>query len=76
MVANMLGVRANAYFYIAWQISILLLAIPRFTTMSLLAECSYNSDELKRNTKRAAKFIFLLLLAAITGVFLFGNTFS
>lgn len=73
MVANVLGVRANAYFYIAWQISMLLLAIPRFTTMSLLAECSYSSDELRGNVKRAAKFIFLLLLAAITGVFLFGR---
>lgn len=73
MVINMLGAETNAYFYIAWQISVLLLAVPRFTSMSLLAEGTYNREELRKNTKRAAKFIFILLGAAIIGIFLFGK---
>ncbi len=42
MVINVLGAETNAYFFIAWQISVLLLAIPRFTSISLLAEGSHN----------------------------------
>jgi O-antigen/teichoic acid export membrane protein len=73
MVINVLGAETNAYFFIAWQISFLLLAIPRFTTISLLAEGSHNSEKLERDTKRAAKFIFLILIPAIAVIFLFGR---
>ena len=41
--------------------------------MSLLTESSYNPEELKRNAKRAAKFIFLILGTAIVAIFLFGK---
>ena len=73
MVINVLGAETNAYFFIAWQISVLLLAIPRFTSISLLAEGSHNHKEFKKDTIRAAKFIFILLGVAIIGVFLFGK---
>ncbi len=73
MVINVLGAKASAYFYIAWQISVLLLAVPRFTSISLLAEGSYNNEEFGRNVKRAFKFIFILLGIAIAGILLFGN---
>lgn len=73
MVINVLGAEANAYFYIAWQISMLLLTIPRFTSISLLAEGSYNSEELGRDVRRAFKFVFILLGVAIIGIFLFGK---
>lgn len=73
MVINVLGAEVNAYFYIAWQISVLLLAIPRFTSISLLAEGSYNSKELGRNVRRALKFIFILLGFAVTSLFLLGK---
>jgi len=73
MVINILGAEKNAYFFIAWQISMLLHAIPRWTSVSLLAEGSYNQEELRRNTKRATKFIFILLGAVIVGIFLFGK---
>jgi len=73
MVVNMLGAEANAYFFIAWKILVLLLAVPRFTLLSLLAEGAYNKKEVKRNTIRAVKFIFLLLGVAIVGIFLFGR---
>ena len=68
----MLGAEQNAYFFIAWAISGLLLVIPSATLHSLLAECSYGED-LKFNVLRAVKFIYLLLLPAIIFIFLFGN---
>ena len=73
MVINVLGAEQNAYFYIAWQISVLLLAVPRFTSISLLAEGSYNKEELRWNVTRALKFIFILLGIAIIGILLFGK---
>lgn len=73
IVINVLGAEANAYFYIAWQISMLLLAIPRFTSISLLAEGSHNSKELGRNVKRTLKFIFILLGVSVVGLFIFGK---
>ena len=73
MVINVLGAERNAYFFIAWQISLLLLAIPRWTSMSLLAEGSYNQEEMIWNARRAMKFILILLAAAIAGIFLFGK---
>jgi len=72
-VINVLGAEKNAYFFIAWQISLLLLAIPRWTSVSLLAEGSYNQEELVWNAKRAMKFILILLAVAIAGIFLFGK---
>ncbi|MCU4139669.1 MAG: Membrane protein involved in the export of O-antigen and teichoic acid [Methanophagales archaeon] len=73
MVINVLGAEKNAYFYIAWQISMLLHAIPRWTSMSLLAEGSYNQEEIVWNARRAMKFILILLAVAIAGIFLFGK---
>ncbi|RLF07952.1 MAG: hypothetical protein DRJ64_02030, partial [Thermoprotei archaeon] len=73
MVVNVLGAEKNAYFYIAWQISMLLLAIPRWTSMSLLAEGSYNQEEIIWNARRAMKFILISLAVAIVGIFLFGK---
>ncbi|MDY6864485.1 MAG: oligosaccharide flippase family protein [Halobacteriota archaeon] len=73
MVINVLGAEMNAYFFMSWQISMLLLTIPRWTTISLLAEGSHNEETLSANTKRALKFIFLLLGPAIIGIFLFGR---
>lgn len=73
MVINLLGAETNAYFFIAWQISVLLLAIPRFASISLLAEGSHNQEGLRRDVIRAGKFIFISLGLAITIIFLFGK---
>jgi O-antigen/teichoic acid export membrane protein len=73
MVINILGAEMNAYFYIAWAISGLLLAIPLATSTSLLAEGSFSPEKLRRNVIRSLKFIFLLLGAAIIVVFVFGR---
>jgi len=72
MVVNLLGAEQNAYFFIAWAISGLLLVIPIATSTSLLAEGSYGED-LRFNVIRAVKFIFLLLLPAVAFIFFFGN---
>jgi len=73
IVINVLGAEQNAYFFIAWQTLMLLLAIPRFTSISLLAEGSYNIKVLERNVKKALKFIFVLLGLAVAGILLFGK---
>ena len=73
MVVNMLGAEANAYFFIAWAISGLLLVIPGATSTSLLAEGSYDAEKIRFNLIRSVKFIFLLLAPAIAFIFLFGD---
>jgi O-antigen/teichoic acid export membrane protein len=73
LILNILGAEQNAYFYIAWAIASLLLAIPRVTTTSLLAEGSHNPEKLRRDAFRSLKFIFILLIPAIIGLFIFGK---
>jgi O-antigen/teichoic acid export membrane protein len=73
LVVNTLGFEQNAYFYIAWAISSVLLAIPRWTSLSLLAEGSCNPEKIRRDAFRSLKFIFLLLTPAIIGIFVFGE---
>jgi len=73
MVVNVLGAEENAYFYIAWAIASLLITIPRSTSMSLFAECSYSWTEVKRKVFRAMKFITLFVIPGIAFVYLAGN---
>lgn len=73
MVINIMGAQANAYFFIAWQVSTLLIMVSRWTAMSLLAEGAHNQKELQKNTRKAAKFIFLILVPAIIVILVFGR---
>ncbi|NQE52353.1 hypothetical protein C5S29_02070 [ANME-1 cluster archaeon GoMg3.2] len=73
LIINMLGAEMTAYFFIAWAFSGLLLMVPSGTSLSLFAEGSYNPDEIERNARRSIKFLFLLLIPAIVGIFLFGK---
>ena len=73
LVLNVLGAEQSAYFYIAWTISSVLLAIPIWTAHALLAESSYNPKELRRNSFEALKFIFLLLIPLVLGIIVFGK---
>lgn len=73
MIINVLGVKANAHFFIAWQISMLLLAVPKYTSISLLTESIYNKKELKNNIIRALIFISVILIVIIVCLFLFGK---
>ncbi len=73
LVLNVLGAEQSAYFYIAWTISSVLLAIPIWTSHTLLAEGSYNPKELRKNSFKALKFIFLLLIPLVLGIIVFGK---
>jgi len=74
MVINVLGAEKNAYFFIAWVMSGALSRMPSIaTSQSLLAEGSYNQEEIVWNARRAMKFILILLAVVIVGIFLFGK---
>lgn len=83
VVINILGAEQNAYFYIAWSISGILLMVPKATSMSLFAEGSNKITEFKRNYFKALLFVFiiqglLLLLLYIFGknvLYLFGSLY-
>jgi O-antigen/teichoic acid export membrane protein len=84
LVVDLLGEEINAYFYVAWAIASVLLMIPFTTSTSLFAEGSFSPDELRRNVIKSLKFIFVLLIPAIIGIFiagryvllLFGNAYA
>ncbi|MFZ7104782.1 MAG: oligosaccharide flippase family protein, partial [Peptococcaceae bacterium] len=65
MVVNMLGAEANAYFYIGWALSNVIVIIPTSVTTSMFAEGSYNEDRLNTHILRSLKMIFLFLVPAI-----------
>ena len=73
LVVDVLGEEINAYFYVAWAISSILLMIPFTTSTSLFAEGSFSPDEFRRNVIKSLKFIFILLIPAIMGIFIFGR---
>ena len=73
MVVNLLGPVQNAYFYIAWMMAALLLAIPIGVSQSLFAEGSHFNDKLKENFSKSLKFAFLLLAPAVILLMLVGK---
>ena len=60
IVVNLFGAAENAYFYVAWSIAGLLVAIPTAVGSSLLAEASHSSGETERHVRRA--FVLTLVL--------------
>jgi O-antigen/teichoic acid export membrane protein len=73
MVVNLLGAESNAYFYIGWAVSNVIVMIPRSVTTSLLAEGSYDETNLKTHILRSLKIIFLLLVPAVVAVLLLAD---
>ena len=73
MVVNLLGPEQNAYFYIAWMVASLLLAIPHGISLSLFAEGSHFEDKLRENATKSLKFTFLLLVPAVILLVLVGK---
>ena len=73
MVVNLLGAEANAYFYIGWAVSNVIVMIPQSVTTSLLAEGSYDETNLKTHILRSLKIIFLLLVPAVVAVLLLAD---
>lgn len=73
IVVNLLGPEQNAYFYIAWMIATLLLAIPVGISASLFAEGSHFEDKLRANAVKALKFTFVLLVPSVIILILLGK---
>lgn len=74
MVINVLSAEQNAFLFLSHdRFLMILLAILRLILVFLLAESSYNNEVLKRNVKRALKFIFILILfgLAIVAILIF-----
>ncbi len=65
IVVNLLGPEQNAYFYIAWMVASLLLAIAGAISISLFAEGSHSEDKLRENVIKSLKFTFLFLVPAV-----------
>ena len=73
LIVNLAGKEANAFFYVAWMIYGLLVAIPVAVSLSLFAEGAYLRDRLAINARRSFKFILILLIPAIILVVALGK---
>jgi len=65
MVVNLLGTESNAYYYIAWTVASILMALSLAISNSLFAESVYSANKIKENVTRAIKLTFLLLIPAV-----------
>ena len=65
LVVARLGAEANAYFYVAWAITSLLLAIPDAVASSLLAEGSHDPGDTDEHVTRAFGLALAFVLPAI-----------
>ncbi|MCG8401321.1 MAG: oligosaccharide flippase family protein [Firmicutes bacterium] len=73
MIINILGPENNAYFYIAWMMTMILRVIPNGISQSLFAEGAHDPQKLAQNGRRALIFALLLSLpASFTMIFLGG----
>jgi len=73
IIVSLVSPEQNAYFYIAWMMSGLLLAIPHAVSVSLFAEGSHFEGQLVANARRSFKFIVLLLVPATILLVLLGK---
>lgn len=73
MVLNLLDTRSNAYYYVAWTVASLLMAISLAISNSLFAEGVSSGSNLKENATRAIKLTFLLLIPAVIVVIVCGK---
>jgi len=84
MVISVLGAEANAYFYIAWSIVVILQVIPSSICNSLFAEGSNEEKSLQINSIRSLKLMFLILIPIVLVtvilssklLLIFGNAYS
>ncbi len=65
MVLHVLTAEDNAYFYMAWSMAGLLIAISEATSFSLFAEGSHVEEQLSSDLRRNLKFMALILLPAV-----------
>jgi O-antigen/teichoic acid export membrane protein len=65
IIINLLGAESNAYFYIAWAMSGILIMIPASVATSLLAEGSHDEVQLKNNIRRSIRIMAIILVPAV-----------
>ena len=75
MILNTRGAEDNAYFYMAWSMANLLLAIALGISFSLFAEGNYDIKNVNRNLISSLKLIVLLLIPAAVIMALLGDKF-
>lgn len=73
LMLNLRGAEANAYFFVAWTISILVLATLNASATSLFAEGSHIEESLGSYIRKALKFTVLLLLPAVVILIALGD---
>ncbi len=73
IVLSVLGSEQNAYFYIAWWVMFFITMIARMTSMSLLAEGSYEPEKLREKVFEGSKFVLILTSVAMVLMFVFGD---
>ena len=73
LIINTLPAENVAYYYIAFSISGLLVAMTSAVCMSLFVEGSHFEKELKSNVRKALKLIFVLVIPAVILVLFFGG---
>ncbi len=73
LILNVLGAKESAYFYVSWMIALLLFSVSTFSGFSMLAECSYKTNNIRREVFKALRFIFTLLIPAVFVVVIFGE---
>lgn len=73
IVLGISGAEANAYFYIAFSMSMLVSSIPLSVAISLFAEGSNEPGKLRVNISKSIKFTFILLLPLLAVILLLGD---
>lgn len=73
LITNILGPRHTAYYYIAATTNNVLNLIPQVIAQNLLVEGAYKESKLKIYVIKAFQLIALIIIPAITIMFLFGN---
>lgn len=73
IIITILDEEASAYFYVAWQISLLLLIISKSVSSSVLAEAVHDPQNIDNLLKRSTLLTFVLLIPAVFGICLIGK---
>ena len=72
MIIYVLNSEMNAYFFMAFNITNLLLMVPVSINYSLFAEGSFSLDKFRNDTIKATKLTILFIIPIIFGIFIFG----
>lgn len=73
VVINILGAEQNAYFYMAWSISGILLMVPKATSMSLFAEGANCTKNYNNKFLKAVSFVIIIQGSLLFLTYIFGR---